>query len=79
MRENLIRALGYAIMVIVGMVIVELASGNGISFQYVIIAGIIACIVPVKHVHARIMFYWKQYFCFSKKTIYRMFIYFLIL
>ncbi|MFG6329940.1 MAG: hypothetical protein K1W06_10825 [Lachnospiraceae bacterium] len=45
MKENLIRALGYAIMVIIGMVIVELASGNGISFQYVIIAGIIAGIV----------------------------------
>lgn len=45
MKENLIRALGYAVMVAVGMVIVNLICGNGIGFQYAIIAGIIAGIV----------------------------------
>ncbi len=45
MKENMIRALGYAVMVAVGMVIVNLIRGNRIGFQYAIIAGIIAGIV----------------------------------
>ncbi len=45
MKENLIRALGYAVMVFVGMVIVNLSRGNGIGFQYAMIAGVIAGIV----------------------------------
>ena len=45
MKDKLIRALGYAVMVAIGMVIVNLTRGNGIGFQYAIIAGIIAGIV----------------------------------
>jgi len=45
MKENIIRALEYSVMVAVGMTIVNLIRGNGIDFQYAIIAGVIAGIV----------------------------------
>ncbi len=47
MKDKLIRALGYAVMVAIGMVIVNLTRGKGIGFQYAIIAGIVDCIFSI--------------------------------